>query len=560
MKKEITQLKGFDYTRLLFKLSIAPWTYYCILIICTIYLSVFNVVFSWFLQIGINMTTTSTHIVNFLYFGILFVLTCVLYSFAVYYSGVFKEKIIQFSSFKTKRKFLKKIMDMPSLEQQNYPSGDLLTRITEDADNCCKYICNTLIPTIQVVLNILFGLLYVSYASWELTLISVIILPVFCLINSKYSKIMEEINDELQKTVGLQRSFFKEYHNNSSLIKVFSLHRKLGEKHLQLSDKRMLLVKKNSQNLGIMVSLTETLVMVFELTTLFIGIILFDNGYFSIGLLIGAWNVVIGSVIYPTTELPEIMSGLSLQKASLFRISELLQKNEDKIERQLENKSYDKDIIIKVNNLSFKYSQGRRNVLSEINFECRVGEKIYIVGESGAGKSTLIKLLTGLYTPQQGNVLIENLKKTNHDYYNFVSYVPQGYSLFKISILDNILIGNKNVSIEKIDELAKKLRLYNYIYNLPKKYESIVGEDITLSEGQSQRVAIMRALVSEKPFLLLDEPFSALDNDNSMNILEIIDDISDTHGIIIISHKEESFKFASKILELKEGVLYEKLL
>ena len=220
---------------------------------------------------------------------------------------------------------------------------------------------------------------------------------------------------------------------------------------------------------------------------------------------------------------------------------------------------------IEFSSVGFNYSSNKKLILSDINFNLQMGEKIGIVGSTGCGKSTLIDILMGLLVPTKGEVLIngknlhsrKNLIKLR-DWQKLISTVPQNIYLSDCSIAENIAFGvNKNdISIKKVISAAKKAQLHSFIKSMTGGYSAFVGErGIKLSGGQRQRIAIARALYKESKILIFDEATSALDTRTEKAVIDVINNLSDDLLLIMISHRLSTLDSCNKIFNLTDGNL-----
>ncbi len=212
--------------------------------------------------------------------------------------------------------------------------------------------------------------------------------------------------------------------------------------------------------------------------------------------------------------------------------------------------------MIRINNITKIYN--KRKVLNNININFREKEFVAVLGPSGCGKSTLLNIISAIETPDEGSLFLGNLNifklpKKKQDYYrnNYVNYIFQNYNLINyLNVLDNLLISNK-LKGEKYnkEEMFKILNKLN-IKNLSKKNINI------LSGGEQQRVAITRSLINNCNILLADEPTGALDSKSSINIMEILKELSKEKLVIMVTHnKELAYKYASRIITLEDGII-----
>lgn len=210
---------------------------------------------------------------------------------------------------------------------------------------------------------------------------------------------------------------------------------------------------------------------------------------------------------------------------------------------------------IEFRNVSFCYPGESKHALHNISFVLHENEKISLIGENGAGKSTLVKLLSGLYAPTGGEILINGIPMDTQrkNYLSLFSMVFQDYTIFNFSIEENINMG-KNISKEKMQELLDEMDLSNVT---PKTYISQLfsNEGIELSGGENQKIAIIRALFKDAPILILDEPTSALSPQSEYNIYKKFGELTSKKTVIFISHRLSSCRICDKILLLREGQL-----
>ena len=211
--------------------------------------------------------------------------------------------------------------------------------------------------------------------------------------------------------------------------------------------------------------------------------------------------------------------------------------------------SFKKNIYL--NDVSFKY--GDKIILDKLNIEFKKGKIYGIKGPSGAGKTTLASILLGLLKPSNGIIGVDDREVFNFKWSKILSYVSQNIFLFDLTILENICLGieKSKIKIEKVDEVLKKTNLYEFVYSLSDGLNTKLGENGTnLSGGQSQRLALARALYNDPEILILDEFTSALDEDNEKIVVESLKNLNQNITIIIITHKKDLSKIFDKVYNL----------
>lgn len=210
---------------------------------------------------------------------------------------------------------------------------------------------------------------------------------------------------------------------------------------------------------------------------------------------------------------------------------------------------------IEFKNVSFSY--GRLKVLKDMSFEIKEKEKVAFVGKSGAGKTTIFNLITKLYDTNKGEILLDgyNINELScSTIRNNMSIITQIPYIFNFSIKDNLLLAKENATMKEIREACKMACIDDYIMNLPKKYDTMVGENgVTLSGGQRQRLSIARALLVKSEIILFDEATSALDNETQGNIKKAINNLNGKYTVLIIAHRLSTIIDSDKIYVVDDG-------
>ncbi len=221
---------------------------------------------------------------------------------------------------------------------------------------------------------------------------------------------------------------------------------------------------------------------------------------------------------------------------------------------------------ISFKNVSFHYPQSKKNVLSNITFELRKGEKLALVGENGAGKTTLIKLLLRLYEPSSGEILMDGVpikEYRKEDYQKMVGAIFQDFVKYYLTAKINIAVGNieEEHNTDKIKNAAAQSLANDVIESLPEGYEQGLGKRFKkgaeLSGGQWQKIALARAYMSDAPIIILDEPTSALDARAESQVFQRFIGLSEDRTSIIISHRFSTVRMADRILVLQGGEVLE---
>ncbi len=326
--------------------------------------------------------------------------------------------------------------------------------------------------------------------------------------------------------------------------------------------------KINRLNEETNISFAKTAVLLRILVTLFVesvicvilgygGWLVYD-GQFDAGQLvefIGYFN----ATVWPIMAVSELIDMISRGKASLNRISELLEAKQDVADREGVRELPDIRGKIEFRNLSFTYPDGEGDVLKDVSFTIEAGEHIGVVGKTGSGKSTLVDLILRTYNVADQSLFIdgEDVNEVRiRDVRQGCAYVPQDNFLFSDTIGNNISFGVDEITDEKITTAAAMADVDTNIREFQRGYDTVLGErGVTVSGGQKQRISIARALLKDAPILILDDSVSAVDTKTERSILKNLKEIRKDKTTILIAHRVSTIEKMDRILYLKDGTV-----
>ena len=324
--------------------------------------------------------------------------------------------------------------------------------------------------------------------------------------------------------------------------------------------------KLNKENEDINIEFTKISTLLHISVTFFVQsvicIILGYGGYlvyvgkFSVGELM-EFNGYFTAIIWPIMALSMLIDMTSRGKASLKRISELLDAKPDvKDDDTLENVEFIKGDI-EFRNLSFTYPDGEYDVLEDVSFKINAGENVGIIGKTGSGKTTIVDLILRVYNVPEGSLFIDGIDvndipiKVLRDY---CAYVPQDNFLFSDTIENNIAFSRNSSSADEVVRAAKLSDVHENISEFPQKYATVLGErGVTVSGGQKQRISIARALMKEASILILDDSVSAVDTKTEKVIIDNLRENRRGRTTILIAHRISTVEKMDKIVFVDDG-------
>ncbi len=484
--------------------------------------------------------------------GALFIIISIFCGIFYYLYEKGQERLKQEIAKKMKTKVFGQWIQANFKDTRKIKEGEMITYLTKDADTCGGFVAYTVFPLLQITLCIIIGSIYTLFYAWQIFLLVLVLAILLVTILSKLFSRIGRAYDEKQDKIAKQKNLFMECFMCSDIIKINMLINPIFVIHKIVSgDKAKAEVNLMKEKTWANIFMENGILMI-EMLVLFTGVSLVRNNILTVGAMIGVWNAAIGTFVYPFMDFPEVFSGVAEATTSFERLKMILNLPVEGKPEKVEDGRHE----IQLKNITYK--EDETVILDNIFLEIKQKELLLIEGESGSGKSTLARVLLGQTSPQAGNIYFDSKEKDINCYRAFFSYVPQGNSLFNISLKENIMLDKEGWMEKEIDEMAEYLNMGERMSELPKRWDSIVPEDVVLSEGQAQRMAIIRAIAHKAPFLLLDEPFSALDEESIKQVVEVLNREKQSHGVIIMTHKIPSSLKVDKSYKMEKGRLYEK--
>ena len=438
---------------------------------------------------------------------------------------------------------------------KNNRTGDLMNRISEDVGKVRMYVGPAIMYSINTVTLFIIVISYMISIAPELTLYTLLPLPILSVTIYKLSRIINQKSILVQEMLSKMSSFAQESFSGIAVIKSYNLQKQsiLGFSNLasESYDKNMDLVKVQAWFFPLMV----LLIGCSNLIVIYVGGNKYINGEIEIGVL-AEFIIYVNMLTWPVAVVGWITSIVQQAEASQKRINVFL-KEQPEIES---GKGVNISAIqgsLEFKKVSLSYPETGITAIDNISLRIPAGSTLGIIGNIGSGKSTLLDLILRLYDPTSGSITLDwhNLKDfTLTELRSAIGYVPQNAFLFSESIEDNIRFGSPKASIEEIQKMAKNAAVHNNIVKFKEGYKTLLGErGVTMSGGQIQRVSIARALIKDPQVLLLDDCLSAVDTDTEEEILKNLKSLTKDKTTLIVSHRISSLKHADQIIVFENG-------
>lgn len=493
-----------------------------------------------------------------LIFGVLILIMALLRGFFLF---LIRQTIIIMSrliEYDMKNEIFEHYQNLPLSFYRKNSTGDLMARITEDVSRVRMYLG----PAIMYGLNllILFPMVigYMLSVNVELTLYSLIPLPILSISIYFVNNLINERSEKIQRSLSSLSTFVQEAFSGIRVLKAFVREDDSSEQFKEAS----LDYKDKSIRLTLVQSLFFPLILALiglsTILTVYIGGVQVIEGTIGYGV-IAEFILYVNMLTWPVTSLGWVTSIIQRAAASQARINEFLDEQNHIISTENLDVPIKGDIVIK--ELSFVYPDSGIKALDKVSFSINSGESLAVIGTTGSGKSTIANLLMRMYDPTHGEILIDGRDIKAYDIAALrkqIGFVPQDVFLFSDTISNNIGFGLDTIPEGVVEKAAQDADVYKNIKDFPNGFETKLGErGITLSGGQKQRVSIARAIAKEPRILLLDDCLSAVDTKTENSILNALKEIMVNRTSIIISHRVSSAKLADKIIVLDDGKMVE---
>lgn len=461
-------------------------------------------------------------------------------------------------SFGIRKQIYEQIIHSHWMDVKKYHTGDLMTRLTSDAGNVANGIIYVIPTIIKLIVELLITFCTLFYYQPQLAMFALLLGPIAAISSVWLGRKLKRLQVKVQESESAYRSYLQESLANLLVVKSFANEEYATERLVELRDERFYWIYKKTK-LGAASSTAMSFTFQFGYLVAFTyGALQLTTKAITYGtmtLFLMLVNRVQAPVINLAQQIPKVVSIL----ASAGRVMEL---QDIPLEvKQEQNIDTTKGVGVVLEDVSFAYAGEKENVFDHASLSIKPGEFVAIVGESGIGKTTLIRLMMSFMSNYEGNISYMNkdgeTERTNAGIREFVSYVPQGNTLFSGTIRHNILMGKQDATEDEIIEALKMAAAYDFVMELPQGVDTIIGErGHGISEGQAQRIAIARALIRKSPFLILDEATSSLDGQTELAVLKGIQNLTPRPTCLLITHRLSVLPYCDRQIQIDDKQVF----
>jgi ATP-binding cassette subfamily B multidrug efflux pump len=438
--------------------------------------------------------------------------------------------------------------------------GQLVTRTVSDIEAIARIFSQGLFMIISDLLKMFVVLGFMLWMNWRLTLVVLAILPILIYSIKIFQIKMKSSFEEVRNQVSILNSFIQERLTGMKIVQYFSREnieyqkfKEINEKHNKAWLKSILYTSIFFPISDIISSITLGLVVYYG------GISIIDGDKFTTFGDLFSYTMFIGMLYNPLRQIADKFNEMQMGMIAAKRVFEILD-TKDMVQEEGLEIAPKFEGFIQFKNVSFSYKP-EEIILKNISFEVEKSKSLAIVGATGAGKSTIINLINRFYEIDNGTILIDekNINTfTTNSLRKQIAVVMQDVFLFADTILNNITLYNPNITKENVVKAAKEIGIHDFFMSLPNEYDYDVKErGITLSTGQRQLIAFLRAYLSNPSILILDEATSSIDTNTEELIQIATEKITNNRTSIIIAHRLATIMQVDSILVLDKGEIKE---
>ncbi|PMR63449.1 ABC transporter ATP-binding protein [Streptococcus intermedius] len=489
-----------------------------------------------------------------LFLAVLYVVGAVLN----YMQSFIISSVVQHFSKRLRTAIAEKINKLPLRYFDSHSQGDTLSRVTNDVDTVGQSLnqsLGTVISSSLLLIAVLFMMFYNNVVLSFVTIGSVLIGFVFvALIMGKSQRFFRAQQENLASVNG----YVEEMYSGHNVIVSYNATEESKKAFQMLNTKLYNSMWKSQFISGIMMPL-----MIFTgnfgyVMVVLVGASMALNGDVTMGTIV-AFMVYVRTFSQPLSQIAQGITTLQQASAAMGRVFEFLaepeMENDEHKSQQLATLKGD----VTFDNVFFGYNPDR-TIIHDFSAKAKAGQKIAIVGPTGAGKTTIVNLLMKFYEIEKGRITIDGVdtkQMKRSEVHDAFSMVLQDTWLFEGTIKENLIYNQKNISDEAVVAATKAVGVHHFIKTLPKGYDTVLDDTVSLSVGQKQLLTIARALLKDAPLLILDEATSSVDTRTEELIQKAMDKLMEGRTSFVIAHRLSTIRNADLILVMRDGNIIE---
>lgn len=451
-----------------------------------------------------------------------------------------------------------KINRLPMSYYHHHSTGDVLSRVTNDIDTISQSL-NMSIGTLVSAVTLFAGSLFMMFKTNVIMAISGILATFvgFALMSLIMGRSRKYFIRQ-QNHLGALNGHIEEIYSGHTVVKAYNGEEKaMADFHRLNGNLRDSGFKAQALS-GLMMPLMSFIGNFGYVVVCIVGAALAMQDKISFGVII-SFMMYIRFFTQPLSQMAQAAQSMQMAGAAATRVFEFLEAEEMEDESHKKVGSLQAKGDVSFSHVQFGYEPGQ-TIIKDFSAEVKAGQKIAIVGPTGAGKSTLVNLLMRFYEIQKGDIKIDGVSTSTmrrEEVHSKFCMVLQDTWLFEGTVRENLIYCTEQVSDDKMIAACKAVGLDHFIRTLPHGYDTVLDDQVNLSQGQKQQLTIARAMIADKPILILDEATSSIDTRTELKIQAAMDELMKNRTSFVIAHRLSTIKDADLILVLKDGDIIE---
>ena len=453
----------------------------------------------------------------------------------------------------------RKINRLPIWYYNRNTTGDVLSRVTNDVDTIGQSLNQSVGNMISQIVLFLGSLLMMLITNWIMALTAVVSTLLGFVFMMAIMGRSQKYFSRQQKNLGALNGHIEEIYAGHTVVKAYNGEAQANATFDELNGRLRESGFKAHCLSGLMMPLMTFIGNFAYVAVCIVGGTLAMNGSIDFSVIV-AFVMYVRYFTQPLSQIAQSMQSLQSAAAAGERVFEFLEAEEMEDESHKTMRLENVQGSVEFKHVKFGYEDGDRTIIHDFSALAKPGQKIAIVGPTGAGKTTMVNLLMRFHELQGGEICIDGVptkdvsRENVHDQF---CMVLQDTWLFEGTVRENLVYSTPNVSDEKIKEACKAVGLHHFIKTLPKGYDTVLSDQVNLSQGQKQQLTIARAMIADKPMLILDEATSSVDTRTEQKIQDAMDKLMHGRTSFVIAHRLSTIKNSDLILVMKDGDIIE---
>ena len=452
-----------------------------------------------------------------------------------------------------------KINRLPMWYYNKTSTGDILSRVTNDVDTIGQSLSQSLANLVSSVTQMLGALILMFSHNFLMTVTAIVasivgFVLMFAIMGRSQKYFMAQ-----QKNLGRINGHIEEMYTGHTVVKAYNGEKEAAKTFAAMNEELRNSGFRAAAMSGLMHPIMGFIGNLGYVAVCVVGALLVSDGAIGFGTIV-AFIMYARYFTMPMSQISQSMQTLQSGAAAGERVFEFLEAEEMEDETQKPRKLGQVRGKVEFDHVRFGYEDSDKTIISDFSAVAQPGQKVAIVGPTGAGKTTMVNLLMRFHEITGGEIRIDGVpirEMSREEVHDKFCMVLQDTWLFEGTLRENLIYSTENVSDEKMREACRAVGLHHFVRTLPKGYDTVLNEQVTLSQGEKQQLTIARAMIADKPMLILDEATSSVDTRTELRIQKAMDKLMENRTSFVIAHRLSTIKDADLILVMRDGDIVE---